>query len=447
MTEKIESSFRDLISALQIARLYPNWHPRFKKFIDQAYASLQDVLNERQDLVIGIIGEELAFEKEIFFELSKTMRPMIIYLKERGIEKIAFYRGLENEELSKFITFLVTPKEGLRHDAQDSLSLLGIKNIVVGKIKVSPAPALKEELEKSINYLSIYEDSIKKVTGCLETVLNEEEIDRLSLKLTVNNIMENLLGRYQDFLNFSTIKRYDLRTSFHIVNVSILSMYFASKMGFAKEDILDIGVAALFHDIGKMYISRKIITKPEKLTEEEFARMKNHVNIGAQILLRYVDTLGILPVVVCFEHHLRYDLTGYPKLNFYQKPHIASLIISICDVYDALSQRRGYKGDYPPETIYSIMTKEKGAAFEPRLLDRFFEIIGVWPVGTIVLLSDDRIAVVREENEDDIFFPRIEVIAPLDKKEIIDLREAKQSLKIARSLNPSKEGKDYLSCI
>lgn len=446
MEEKIENSLRELISTLQIARLYPDWHPQFKKAIDKAYISLEDALREREELVVGIIGEELAFGKEIFFSLSTIAQPAILYLKERGIERIVFYHGLRSEELAKFITFLITPKDQIKHEAQEALSLLGIKNILVGKIKASSL-SLEDKVKKSINYLSIYEDSLGKVTHSLETVLNGEGLDPSVLRFIVGNVMENLLGRYQDFLNLATVKRYDVKTFSHILNVSILSMFFSSKIGFTKEEVLDIGIAALFHDIGKIHISRKIIQKPAQLTEEEFATMKSHVIIGADILLKYVDALGILPVVVSFEHHLKYNLSGYPKLSFYQKPHIASLIVSICDVYDALSQRRGYKRDYPPKMIYELMVKEKGTSFEPSLLDRFFKILGVWPQGTIVVLSDARIAVVREENEDDIFSPKVEVIAPADKKEVIDLAPVKEKLKIERSLNLLREGQEYLSSI
>ena len=447
MLEKIENSFRDLISVIQIARLYPDWHPQFKRAIDKAYLSLEEVLREREELVIGIIGEELAFEKEIFFELSKTTKQMILYLKDRGIERIVFCRGMENEELNKFISFLITPKEEIKTDAQGYLSFLGIKNIVVGKIKSSTDASLAVKAGGAINYLSVYENSLDKISHSIETVLNEQELDHLTLRLTVNDVVENLLGRHQDFLNSAVIKRYDFMTFTHILNVSILSMYLSSKLGFAKNEILDIGAAALFHDIGKIYISRKIIQKPGLLTEEEFAKIKSHVIVGAEIMLKYADTLGILPVVVCFEHHLKYDLSGYPKLSFPQKPHIASLIVSICDVYDALSQKRGYKNDYSPEMIYEIMMREKGMTFEPQLLDKFFKIIGVWSIGTIVALSDGRIAVVKEENEDDIFSPKVEVISPQDKKEIIDLKAVKDKIKIERFLSPFKEGKDYFSLI
>jgi len=441
--EKIEHFLKDLLSSLQSARLYATEHPLFKKSVEKAYLSLQEILREREELVIGIVGTELAFEKEILFDLSKAVMPAIAYLKERGIERIVFYQGVKEDELTKFIAFLVTPKTEIKKEAQDYLNLSGIRNISVGKIKVSSS-SLSEESQQLISHLSVYDSSLGQVVQSLANVLDAQALNHLDLKFTINNITENLSSHYREFLRLVTLKRYDVGTSEHILNVSILAMYFSSKVGFASDDVLDIGIAALFHDIGKQYISRKILTKAEQLKDEEFNRVKSHTVLGAELLLKYVDTLGILPVVVCFEHHLKYDLSGYPKLSFSRKPHIASLIVSVCDVYDALSQRRGYKADYTPDLVYNIMMKQRGSLFEPGLLDKFFKVMGVWPIGSIVSLSDGRVAVVNDENEDDIFSPKVKIIYPEDKKEFIDLKGRKDTLKIERYLNPWKEGKDFL---
>ncbi len=455
MLEKIENSFRELIFCLQTARLYPNWHPEFKKAIDKAYLSLQDVLKDRETLVIGFIGEELAFEKEIFFELSKTARPAIAYLKDRGVEKIEFFKGLKNEELSQLITILTSPKEQLQHEPQEELSLLGVQHIVVGKIKaVTGDSALAEKVLsepgalKAVSYLKTYEDSLTEITQALEKVLRDETVDHLTLKLTIGKVLDSLVGRYQEFLNLATVKRYDVKTFCHMINVCILSMFFSSKLGFSKEEVLDIGMAALFHDIGKLYISRKILQKPQRLTEEEFTKIKSHVIMGAQILLKYVPHLGILPVVISFEHHLKYDLSGYPKMSYPVKPHLVSQIVCICDVYDALSQRRNYKNDYPPKMIYEIMIKEKGTTFDPEQLETFFKFMGVWPVGTLVALSDSSVAVVREINENDKFSPKVEILAPgpHQKKGWLDLKK-EQGIKIDRYLNPLTDGRAYFAFI
>ncbi|MBU0694174.1 MAG: HD domain-containing protein [Candidatus Omnitrophica bacterium] len=454
--EIIEYFLKDLIASLQVAKIYTVEHPRFSDSIDKSFKGLRDILEHREELAIGIIGEEIACGEEVFFELSKKVKSTSVYLRERGIERIIFSRGLQKEELVKFITFLITPQalqspQGVKNDAQKHLAFMGIRNIAVGKIKVSistPGFASEEEAGKPVSYLSRYEDSLDKISESLERVADEGVLDCLELKFTVVNIMDDLMSNYQEFLKLATtMKRYDSITFTHLLNVSILSMFFSSKMGFSKDDVLDVGIAALFHDIGKLYISRKIIQKPDKLSENEFGLIMSHTTCGAEILLKYVDSLGISPVVVAFEHHLGYDLGGYPKVFFSKPPHIISLIVSICDNYDALSQRRSYKRDYSPQMIYDLMIRKKGSTFDPHLLEKFFKIMGVWPVGAIVLLSDDRVAVVREENEDDIFSPKVEVIHPASSKGLVDLKDKKEEIRIDRYLNPLGKGKKYLHLI
>jgi putative nucleotidyltransferase with HDIG domain len=395
-------------------------------------------------LTIGIIGGEFAFEKEIFFELSNRVKTVISLLINKGIERIVFKQSLTKEELVKFIECLSSDDEKFTKNAEAFLSYLGVKNILVGKIKSGEeVSGAKFTGREQFNY---YEESLSKVSNGLDNVLKGEKLDYIDMRFMMLNLIDNLSNRYQEFLKLSAIKRHDVITFAHLLNVSIISMYFSQKLGFSKDDFLDIGVAALFHDIGKIFISRKIIEKPDKLSDEEFDIMRSHSALGAQILLKYSDTIGILPVLVAFEHHLRHDLKGYPKLRYEQKPHLASQIVSICDVYDALTQRRSYKRDYPPDAMYNLMTREKGGAFQPALVDSFFKIIGVWPQGTILKLNDASVAIVRQQNCDDIFNPVVEVVFPQDKRRALNLKEEK--IKIAGYISfLSDEAKPYLPLI
>ena len=454
MIEKTKNFLTEFISTLQAAKIYTTSHPKFKDFVDRSLTCLQEIFKERAEIVIGLIEGELAVDQEIFFELSQKMRSLISYLQEKGVERIIFHRALQEEELEKFISFLIARGDEVE-DAQESFSRLGIKNISIGRITAVPPVEGETEVEpeeegkkrRIIDYGKLYTEGVKTITQSLETVMDKEDLDYVELRFNMLNFMENLMGKYQDILNLTSLRSKDLLTFGHILNVSVLSMYISSKLGYSKDDVLDMGIAALFHDIGKLYVSQRIIKKKGKLDEEEFRQMKHHTILGTEILFKYVEAMGILPVVVALEHHMRYDLKGYPKLPFARKPHPASLIVSLCDVYDALAQRRAYKKDFPPLKIYNIMINEKGGLFEPKLLDRFFEIIGVWPRGTIVTLSDGKIAVVREVNEKDIFCPTVEVISPQRKRELIDLEEKKEELKIEGSLNPFTRGKKYLKLI
>jgi HD-GYP domain-containing protein (c-di-GMP phosphodiesterase class II) len=219
-------------------------------------------------------------------------------------------------------------------------------------------------------------------------------------------------------------------------------MFLASKLQFSRDDVLDVGVAALYHDIGKLAVGRRILRKKGRLEEAEFGIIKEHPYIGARILYEYRKQLGILPLIAAFEHHLRYDLEGYPKVAFPRKLHIGSLIISIADVYDALAQRRSYKQDYPPDKIYRVMSEERGKLFDPQLFDRFFQIMGVWPLGSLVELSDGRIAVVTEVNENQIWKPKVRIFGPQETMDELNVAKT-VDVEIVRALNPKKEGKEY----
>jgi len=443
INRQVEDFIKDLLACVQVAKIYTLRHPCFADYILKCHNKLSALLTEREEIIVGIIEDEFVFDKEIFFDLSKKSRAMIAYLKVREIERFVFYRNIGKDELTAFIEFLMMPPEDKTVSADKCMAAKNMTHIVVGKIKIGSDKA--EDISKSVSYLNHYQDSMDNIAKSFGHVLDSQSVDALELKFTIASIMENLVGRYMEFFKLAVVKEYDVATFTHILNVSILSMHFASRLGFSKDDCIEIGIAALFHDIGKVYVSRKIIKKADKLTDVEFSAVKSHTVLGAEILLNYVETLGILPVVVAFEHHLKYNLQGYPKVPFVRPLHMASLIVTICDVYDALTQRRSYKRDYPPETIYEIMMRERGGSFDPDLFDKFFLTMGVWPVGTVVRLSDQSVAIVRREGKTSIIAPVVEVVYPQRLPDLIDLAAA--NIKIEKSLNPLAEGKDFVPMV
>jgi len=446
MLEKIKAFLTDFISAIQAAKFYSVDHPQFKDMVKRAARNLEEVLKEKKEIAIGIIGNELAWEEEILFDLSQKIGSLLLYLKERGIERMTFEAPLDEQELSRFVAALTNPSIKSCEDPQDYLTQSGVRNIKVGKIlaaAVAPAAARskKEEVREH------YDASAQSATQAIESMLEEKMINSLDLGLSMLDLMDSFSGKNQKFLGLISVKEKDTVTFAHLLNVSVLSMHLASKMGYSKDEVLDLGNAALFHDIGKIFVSRKILKKKGSLSEAEFSIIHDHTVQGAEILLKYKETLGMLPAIVAFEHHLRYDLKGYPRLSFPYQPHPASFIVSFCDVYDVLSQKRTYKQDFPPLHIYVLMTKEKGKLLDPEVVDEFFRAMGVWPIGTIVVLSDDRIAVVREANATDIFRPKVKVIVPQSQREMIDLVEQKGASEIKGYLNPFGEGRKYVDFI
>src|SRR6185503_6543701 len=161
-------------------------------------------------------------------------------------------------------------------------------------------------------------------------------------------------------------------TFVHIINVGILSMSLGEALGFDARMTHDLGVAALLHDVGKMAVPLEVLNKAGRFTEEEYRAMQVHPVEGARILMRTRD-VPELAVLVAYEHHVRYDGAGYPKVPAGWKLNLASRICQIADVYDALRTDRPYRAGMPPEKILKIMKGDAGTYFDPDLLNVFLE--------------------------------------------------------------------------
>lgn len=449
MHENVEQALRAFLTVFQAAKMYDTKHPVVQRALDAAYASVTEALSGRQNLVFGIIKDELSFEQEIFFELSAVSKPSIELLKKKGIQRIGFYQGFTKGDIEELVRYCAAGKDQVLPPVEEYLKSKGISGVTAGLIKVESGSSKGESGTARASPgtpdvpADVYGSVTRQASDALLNVVNAEAVDHLAIRLGIHNLYEGLSNRSTEFLKLVTLKRYDPGTYAHMVNVCILSLYCASRLGMDKEDCIAVAMAGLFHDTGKLQISRTVLGKKGSLTDDEFSLMRSHTMRGAQILLQYADTLGILPVVVAYEHHLKHDMSGYPKSPYNRQQHPASAIVSLCDVYDALNQRRSYKMDFPPDEVYALMKKERGTGFDPVIFDVFFSSIGVWPVGCLLRLRDNRICVVREVHEDQIALPLVEVIVP-DTGEKIDLRKAGPDAGVKEFVNPWKEGKELL---
>src|SRR3989442_7220864 len=208
----------------------------------------------------------------------------------------------------------------------------------------------------------------------------------------------------------TALKKYDNYTFTHMVNVAALSMAQARALNLEGPLLREFGFAALMHDIGKVNTPLEVLNKPGKLTAEEFKVMKMHVIDGAHILRRTPEMPALAPVVA-FEHHLRQDLSGYPENIGHRKLNLCTQIVSIADVFDALRSNRPYREGLATARIRSIMGEQGNPAFNQTLLRRFVNLMGLFPIGNLVRLSTDELAVVTAEHPSDPFRPQGRIIA------------------------------------
>lgn len=251
---------------------------------------------------------------------------------------------------------------------------------------------------------------------------------------SVKSIIENILTNKNTIIQATDIRKHDDYTFAHSINVCALSTLIGSLCGYSSKMLYELSLGALLHDVGKTQIPLKILNKPASLTNDEFELVKAHSEIGFE-LLRHTKSFSVVPMHAAFQHHEKYDGSGYPRRLAGKDIHEYARIVAIADVYDALTSDRAYKKACTPDVARRIMLKESVGHFDPTLINLFFSHVAVYPIGTIVKLNTDFYAVVVDVHEGKVMYPTIRLLADPNKNlivnsQIIDLSENKISYSI-----------------
>jgi HD-GYP domain-containing protein (c-di-GMP phosphodiesterase class II) len=271
--------------------------------------------------------------------------------------------------------------------------------------------------------------SVKEVSRKL---VSQRRAGVRNLKRIVQNMVDLIEEDESLLLKMSTFRDYDDYTYTHSVNVSILALCLGKRIGLSQISLSRLGICGLVHDLGKLDIPREILNKPGKLTAEEFEEIERHpLRSVSQILkLRAYRDLKAKILLPPFEHHLKYDLSGYPRLHRKKPVSLFGRILTITDVFDAITSPRVYRPTpFSPDRALGLMVEGAGKDFDPILLKVFINMLGVYPVGTVLRLDTGEIGMVVATPEDkDNARPEIALLVPDDqggykKGKVVDLGE------------------------
>lgn len=254
-----------------------------------------------------------------------------------------------------------------------------------------------------------YKEAFKLVKSTMQNIRLGRSIDTPAAKEAVSACVDNILHRPNAMLLMSRLRSKDEYTSEHSLNVSIISIALARYVGLNRNQLNEVGLCGLLHDMGKMLTPEQILNKPGHLTGEELQVMRQHPADGQDILS---STAGMLheAIHVAHAHHERVNGQGYPlglpggELSTYNK------IVTIADVFDAITGDRIYRQGETVETALQIMHNNKGKAFDPILVTQFIENIGIYPLGTVVELHNGEIGVVVHTTPDKRLRPWVKII-------------------------------------
>ncbi|MCP4704340.1 MAG: HD domain-containing protein [candidate division Zixibacteria bacterium] len=422
------------------------------------YVVFRRLVDEHGKVSIKIIdGRVFVRDKIIKFNSDGLVDATAILdsWRQIGVGGVTFDDSLDNRQLDKFI-YLIAKGSGVKTDRESvikRLSDLGIEGVsLMGIERKVEKKLLSEQKRKLIRRTArvTFFKSISVVQDAMVCAKQDKDIDITKARRVVHSMIDQIAGNESYMIQLTSIRDFDDHTYAHCSNVCVYSLTMGVRLGFDKYRLSQLGMAALFHDIGKVSLPGDLIRKPDAFNEDDWIQMQRHPELGAKTVLRNLkfDDYSARAARAAFEHHINDDFTGYPVLREKVQTNLFSKIIAIADTFDALTSGRVYiKKAIPTDEVLRKMMYQMTVKFDAFLLKMFVNIIGIYPAGTLVLLSSEELALVTKNNQKNLSRPQIKIIGDSSgpKKEFIpvDLSQSKHAgISIQKIIDPGKHNID-----
>jgi len=405
-TRDAEDLIKRLAAAIRASALYTSAHPLANRTTDLFARALDDQFRRASSLTIGILGDDIIVRRTRLTH-SASFAGIVRHLQERDVEKLTFSRNPTRDGLNALIAVLAD--RDLR-GVRERLTAAGVNGVDVGLIATDPATPDDTGVLAARQVYGLAVQAAEAIWGAAGA---GDAPDPQAAQTIVEALSNAVTQDRSSMIALTTLKAHDAYTFSHMVNVSLLTMAQARTLGIQGSLLREFGLAGLMHDIGKVKTPPELLVKADRLTGSETALVQRHVIDGAH-LLRRTSNMPALPPVVAFEHHLKYDFSGYPEGIGRRALNLCTMLVSISDVFDALRTKRPYRDALPTERVRAMIAAQSGGAFEPTLLRRFITLMGLFPVGCFVRMRSGEVGVVTAEHTTDPFRPQARVVLEAD---------------------------------
>lgn len=389
---------------------YPPSHPAIRKPLMELYKILTTALGGEAQASWGLIDGIMFFDDHLFIAPSAAIAELTDRMLEKEISRITATSSLGFDELETFVRLFSAKGVGF-----DALSLQMAEAGITGlKLARHGDDSLDQPGdERETDLVGEHVATYNKALSAIRTICRDIELGRIPNSAPLIEVVDRMAGitmrEPAALLGLTMIKDYDNYTFNHCVNVGVLSMALGSTLGLDAGAVRDLGIAGQLHDIGKTMVSKAILNKPGKLSSAEFDEMKRHPELGSKIV-QEMDGLAPHISSAVLGHHLRHNRSGYPewasKLPFNQMTDI----IAIADTYDAITTLRVYQQPVNPRTALNEIQKLADTILDGAIVGRFVEMMGTYPVGTLVRLDTNEVAIVSRPNPLDENAPLVRLL-------------------------------------
>jgi HD-GYP domain-containing protein (c-di-GMP phosphodiesterase class II) len=445
-------------AALRALKLYPLENVTVQQAIDELHRQMASIVAREEGLELRVVGDFFFLnETRLRLDLSNfsTFGSFASALGEHEIGAVEVSAGIERDEWAPFVSLLIRKPDGDPFDAfVQRLGQTPAKHIRVRPEKDVHEPELEEE-EALAAAKRTYAQSVKVASDVLTDMRLGRAVNVRKVKRAVQNIVDQVLNNESSMVTMTTLRDFDEYTFTHSVNVSIFSVVIGQRLGLNKHQLYELGLAALFHDVGKSRVDVEIINKPGSLADDEWDQLKQHPTEGLLLLFQMHGFTDVpyRQMLVAYEHHMKKDLTGYPSNKRPREMGLFSRIVAVADGFDAGTSIRSYQYEpWPPDQVLREMRDNPARGFDPLIVKTFITATGVYPVGSLVILDTYELGVVVKANQDPNHYhqPIVKVISdemgvPIDDPRSVDLSTGKHT--IIKTTDPQKYGvrvSDYL---
>ncbi len=459
---KILTAFYGTMSAL---KLYPVENETVQTALTDLHALVERIVQLDGGLEVRVVGDFFFLnETRLRLDLSNfsTFGSFARSLHDHGIGAVEVLPGIQRSEWAPFVSMLLrTPDaEGPYETFKERFASAPVEHL-----DLRPATDVEEpqdDAEALTAAKRTYAQSVKVAKDVLGDMRIGKAVNVRKVKRAVQGIVDQVLSNESSMVTMTTLRDFDEYTFTHCVNVSIFSVIIGQRLELERLQLYELGLGALFHDIGKQRIDHEVINKSGSLTDEEWDELREHPTEG---LLLLFDMAGFADVpyrqmLMAYEHHMKVDLSGYPPNKRPREPSLFSRIVAVADAFDAGTSVRSYQYEpWPPDAVLQEMRDNPKRGFDTLLVKVLITATGVYPVGTLVILDTHELAVVAQVNPDPdmLHRPRVRVISdpvgiPLPEPLTLDLAQNDPATgapirQIIKTTDPQKYGirvSDYL---
>ncbi len=435
LLEQGKNLIYQLYTSIRTAQIYDRLNSAYVRQRENLFGLIKALLEKEQEILVkSKEGYLFLNETRLKFSFDGYISSKFLMetFRKLQFESLIISSPVTPEELDEFVFILAhgdTECEDPLENLQKRFLSSDIQHIRIEKF-ASEWDVGDESLPENQKKLAKkrFFKTLSVAQEMMETGRTGRSINTVKSKRAIQFLIDQLIKNETNLMSLTAIKNFDEYTFAHSVNVCILSVSLGARLGLSKRKLSELGFAALFHDVGKVKLPLEILTKPGELNEEEWKEVRKHPVYGVKTLLskRSLDRFSTRAMVVAFEHHLKLDLSGYPRLSFKKDVNLYTRIVTIADVYDSMTSGRVYaKIPLTPDEALRRMLEKEGKAFDPVLLKVFINMLGIYPVGSLVILDTGEVGVVMEANPTELARPEVAIIADKtgkkDKVETVDL--------------------------